>query len=468
MKILNRSIMLIAVMLIALFAFLPINATAQLFPDAIITPDSIDFGDIRVGQTSDQQTFTVTKSASALPLYIFAVRLGDTTNYSIASDGCSGQTLGDGDSCEIVVTFTPSQAGYFETSMALINLGRSVINFAALEGRGVAPAVTLSTTAVDFGDQTVNVSSSPHEVLVINSGTASLNVSDVTVTGEFTQTDDCDTPVDPDDSCGIDITFTPTAVGATTGQVTITDDAADSPQTIALQGTGIAPGNPDVSLSTHVLDFGAMLVGAVSDPETVILSNVGTVALNITSIVASGDYAQTNDCGATVASGANCTISITFSPTESGALTGTITITDDATDSPQTITLNGRGVTTDAPVMQISATTLDFGEQDVATTSDPQTVTITNVGTADMEGDSTEITGDGDHSYSDVDNCSGVTVPVNGTCTIDVTFTPTTSGTLSATLTITNNASDSPQVITLNGTGAGSEGGGGCSLMRRR
>jgi hypothetical protein len=348
--------------------------------------------------------------------------------------------------------------------MALINLGRSVINFAELEGRGVASAVTLSTTAVDFGDQTVNISSSPHEVLVINSGTASLNVSDVTVTGEFTQTDDCDAPVDPGDSCGIDITFTPTAVGAASGQVTITDDAADSPQTITLQGTGIPPGSPDASLSTHVLDFGAMLVGAVSDPETVVLTNVGTVVLNITSIVASGDYAQTNDCGAAVASGASCNIDITFSPTEAGERDGTITITDDATDSPQTVTLDGRGVTADAPVMQISATTLDFGEQVVATSSDPQTVTITNVGTADMVGDSTEITGDGDHSYSDVDNCSGVTVPVDGTCTIDVTFTPTTSGTLSATLTITNNASDSPQTIALTGVGAGGEGGGGCQM----
>lgn len=182
-----------------------------------------------------------------------------------------------------------------------------------------------------------------------------------------------------------------------------------------------------MSLSTHVLDFGSELVGGASDAMPVTLTNVGTVNLNIASIVAGGDYSQTNDCPAVAAPAGTCTINAVFEPTMTGPLAGTVTITDDATDSPQTVTLNGTGVAPNTPHMELSASNLDFGEQTINTPSDAQTVTLTNNGTAAI------------------------------------------NGALSATLTITNNSSDSPQTITLSGTGiGGGTGGGGCSLMRRK
>ncbi|MCK4858874.1 MAG: choice-of-anchor D domain-containing protein, partial [candidate division Zixibacteria bacterium] len=349
-----RFLIFIAIVIVALAApyAAPQNASAQLIPAAVITPDDIEFEDTLVGQTSAQQIFTVTKTRSILPLYIFSASLADSVNFAIASDGCSGRTLEDGQSCEIAVNFSPGQAARFVTTMTLIDLGRNIIDTAGLSGRGVAPAVTLSTTNVDFGDQTVNMPSSSHEVLIVNTGTADLNVSSITSTGDFGQTNDCGDPVVPNDLCKTEITFTPSALGAATGTVTITDDASDSPQTVALQGIGIPPGNPDVSLSTHVLDFGSMLVGSASDHETIVLVNVGTVNLNVANIVASGDFSQTNDCPAIVAPDANCSINAVFEPTTTGVLEGAITITDDATDSPQTVSLSGRGVSPDTPHME--------------------------------------------------------------------------------------------------------------------
>jgi hypothetical protein len=98
-----------------------------------------------------------------------------------------------------------------------------------------------------------------------------------------------------------------------------------------------------VSLSSTSLTFASQLVGSTSAAQTVTLNNTGNAALSVTSIVASGDYAQTNTCGTSVAAGANCTISVTFTPTATGTRTGAITITDNTSGSPHIVSLTGTG-----------------------------------------------------------------------------------------------------------------------------
>ena len=107
--------------------------------------------------------------------------------------------------------------------------------------------------------------------------------------------------------CTINITFTPTATGNRTGTLTINDNAAGSPHTVALSGTGTVP---IANLSPTSLSFGNQLVGTISAPQPVALSNSGSAPLTINSITASGDFAQTNDCGSSLAAGASCTINV--------------------------------------------------------------------------------------------------------------------------------------------------------------
>ena len=102
-------------------------------------------------------------------------------------------------------------------------------------------------------------------------------------------------------------------------------------------------GSPVVSLVPKVLTFDVQAVGTTSPPETVTLANQGNAALTIKSIDASGDFAQTNNCGATLSAGANCIINVVFSPTGNGNRTGSVTLTDNASDSPQSVTLGGAG-----------------------------------------------------------------------------------------------------------------------------
>ena len=98
-----------------------------------------------------------------------------------------------------------------------------------------------------------------------------------------------------------------------------------------------------MSLTSTSLTFASQLVGATSAAQTVTLNNTGNAALSVTSIVAGGDYAQTNTSGTSIAAGANCTISVTFTPTATGTRTGAITITDNAAGSPHIVSLTGTG-----------------------------------------------------------------------------------------------------------------------------
>src|SRR3974377_1258055 len=166
-------------------------------------------------------------------------------------------------------------------------------------------------------------------------------------------------------------------MGPRTASVTITDNAGGSPQQIALSGTGVVSG-PNATLSPTSLTFATQLVGATSPAQSVTLNNYGTATLNIISIGFTGsnpgDFIQTNTCGGLVASGASCTISVTFKPTQGGTRTAALSITDNAPGSPQKVLVRGVGT-----VVQLSPASLSFGHVPLGTSTTAST-TLTNTG----------------------------------------------------------------------------------------
>jgi hypothetical protein len=241
----------------------------------------------------------------------------------------------------------------------------------------------------------------------------------------------------------INVTFAPGALGMRTGSLVVTDDAGPTTQTLNLTGTGI--NGPSVSLSPASLTFGSENVGTTSAAQAVMLSNTGNATLNITSIVTSAAYGQTNNCGSSVATSASCTINVTFTPTAPGVRSGTLTITDNAPGSPHTVALTGTGA---GPGAALSPASLTFAAQVDNTPSAAQTVTLTNSGTAALTITSVAASGD----FAETNTC-GVSLAAGANCAIHVTFTPTTAGSRSGTLTITDNAGGSPQTAALSGTG---------------
>jgi len=162
--------------------------------------------------------------------------------------------------------------------------------------------------------------------------------------GDFTETNNCPVTLLAASSCTVQVTFVPTAGGTRTATITITDSARGSPHIVNLTGTGHVP---IVSLSPTSLTFAAQAVGTSSAGRPVLLTNSGSFDLTISNIGVTGDFSETNNCGLGLAFGSlgnTCQISVIFSPSVSGTLTGVLSITDNASGSPHTASLSGQGV----------------------------------------------------------------------------------------------------------------------------
>jgi FtsP/CotA-like multicopper oxidase with cupredoxin domain len=213
-----------------------------------------------------------------------------------------------------------------------------------------------------------------------------------------------------------------------------------------------------VSLSTRSLLFGNQLVGTNSARQAVTLSNVGVAPLAITSITVlgtnPGDFNFNGNCpiGGNLGVGRSCSMNVRFSPTAIGVRTATLTITDADATSPQTVSLTGTGV---APVAVVSPTSIDFGTQAVGTPSAPSPITLSNTGNAALVINSINIGGANTGSFSQTNNCpiGGAGLAPGVSCTINVIFQPTRARVRNANVTISDNAANSPQTVTLTGTG---------------
>jgi hypothetical protein len=208
---------------------------------------------------------------------------------------------------------------------------------------------------------------------------------------------------------------------------------------------------PVASLSQGSLTFANLAVGSTSAAQMTTLTNERNTPLNIASISASGDFAETDTCGTSLGAGLTCTISVTFAPTAPLTRTGSVTITDDASNSPQTLALSGVGV---GPAVAIGGSP-GLGNQLVTTSGTEQTVSLTNSGNAPLTISSIAIGGTNGGDFAQTNTCPGssATLAANANCTISVTFTPTAAGSRTASIIVTDNAPGSPHGVTLTGTG---------------
>ena len=255
----------------------------------------------------------------------------------------------------------PAIAGAFQGSLA----GVAGNAFVAKMSSANSPGIAMVPQTLDFGDQTVGVRSSAETVSIINEGTAPLSITAITLTAPFTESDNCTGGnISPGGgTCTLTVWFTPTATGAATDSITITDNASGSPHTLTATGTGVTAATA-VTVSPTSLSFSHVKVGSVSDPQTVTLTNTGNSVLNITGVTVSGDFIQTNTCGALLNLlnvGQSCSFSVSFQPVGTGARTGNLSISDNASGSPQTVTLSGTGDAVYSLSSTSPKTTIDVG-----------------------------------------------------------------------------------------------------------
>ena len=354
----------------------------------------------------------------------------------------------------------PSTAGVFQPACATSSTGVCGNAFIAEIGPA-SPAVQLTPQVVPFGADALGVPSASQTITVTNNSGSAVTFTSIAATGSYqvvTNGTSCFTsvPLSFGSSCAVAVTFTPTVAGdggANQGTLVLTDNASGSPtQTALLKGTGVTS---LVALTPAGLTFSSQFVGTTSAPQDVTLVNSGSSTLNITSVTvtASSGFAESNNCGTSVAAGSSCTITVTFTPSASGTASGTLSVTDNAAGSPQTVSLTGTGA---SPAASLSATTLNFGSQPVGTSSTTtQSVVLTNSGNTNLSVTAISVGGTNASEFTLAkSNPCGSTVAQGSSCTIQINFKPTASGSQTATLSIIDNAPDSPQTVTLNGSGS--------------
>ena len=216
---------------------------------------------------------------------------------------------------------------------------------------------------------------------------------------------------------------------------------------------------PTVSLTPGILTFSNQVVGSTSAAQTLTINNTGNAVLSITSIAVTGtnstDFAQTSTCGGSVGAGINCTIGVTFKPNGTGSRTAVLTLSDNASGSPQSVSLSGAGVSVGgsaSATASLSSSSLNFGSDPVGVISSSQVVTLTNTGSAALNIASIALTGSNAADFTQVNTC-GISVAAGGHCTLAILFTPSAIGTRGAALAVTDNAGGSPQSVLVSGTG---------------
>jgi hypothetical protein len=240
------------------------------------------------------------------------------------------------------VTFTPSDATDYETVTGTVTV--------SVNGGGV-PVASISTTSINFGTLYLG-SIVTKTVTVKNVGGAPMTISDPLIaiveggnSDEFITVNLCPKSLAAGKSCTMTVTFVAGPFyNPQTATLMISDNAAGSPQKVMLYATVI---DPVAQLNSGGLSFGTVKVGKSSSSQSVTLSNPGGTALTGIGIGVGGadpnDFAETNNCPTTLQPKKSCTISVTFQPTAKKSRTASVTINDNAQNSPQSISLSGTG-----------------------------------------------------------------------------------------------------------------------------
>jgi Bacterial Ig-like domain (group 2)/Abnormal spindle-like microcephaly-assoc'd, ASPM-SPD-2-Hydin len=213
----------------------------------------------------------------------------------------------------------------------------SFISLIALTLLAVVPA-NAQTASRTYPNTALGDTSAPQTLTLSNLGILPVVISSIGTSGDFAQTNNCGKTLTFNASCSISVTFHPSALGTRTGVLTAKTTGGTA--TANLSGTGVAP----ATVSPTTLSFGNVNVGSASAAQVVTLTNAMSETLTVKSVTTTGDYSQTNNCGS-LASGGSCTVNVIFKPTTSGNRTGTLSVTDNALNSPQTAALTGAGVT---------------------------------------------------------------------------------------------------------------------------
>lgn len=415
----------------------------------------------------------VITNGGGLPLVLGTLTFGGAAgaDYTLAAgNGCTaGLSIAPGASCTLVVNFAPAGLNSRVGTLAITHNATGSPATLSFNGTGLpAPQGRIALGALSITFPATQVATSTAQgITVQNTGDLALTFAGFDLAGaaagDYAKSGTCSTatPLAIGASCTITVTFTPTAVGSRSATLTVRSDASNGAAVVTLGGTATPIPAPAVTLAPVALDFGNQTVGGLYPARTVTLTNSGTAELASIDVQVSGTgFARTGAaCPASLAVNASCTLTLTFTPATAGLdYTGTLRLTSNASGSPHTVALAGRGTTAVVPSLAWApgVTRLEFGNVNAGSVSAVQSATLTNNGPGGATISLLNAIGPESAAFSvTAGTCVLGQVLFEGQqCSVDVRFAPGSAGAKSATVQVAGNLS-APADLVLAGTGLG-------------
>ena len=423
---------------------IPLSGTGLAPGDLTSNPTSLSFGSVQVGVKQTLSETVTNTGGSSLTISAIAV---SGSGFSLSGTSVP-VTLTSGQATTFSVSFDPTSAGAVSGDVTVTSNGSNPTLTIPLFGTGVAAgALGSNPTSLSFGSMQVGVKSTLTET-VTNTGGSSVTISAIAVSGPGFSLSGTTVPVTlaAGKTTSFSVSFDPTSAGAASGNVTVTSNASNPTLTIPLSGTGVTAGV--LGSNPTSLSFGSVQVGVKSTlSETVTNTGGSSVTISAIAVSGSGFSLSGTSVPVTLTSGQSTSFSVSLTPTAAGAASGNVTVTSNASNPTLTIPLSGTG-TVVAGQLAVTPTTLALGSVVVGTSGQGS-------GSLTASGAAVTVTGVG--SSSSAFSVSGlslpVTIPAGQSAGFTVTFSPQTTGALSATLTFTSNANPSTTAETATGTG---------------
>ena len=433
-----------------------INASVSLTgngvaPDLAVSPTSITYGQVETG-TSQVQTVTVT-NPTTVPVDLTNLSLQGTNAADFAITGGTTGTIAAGGSQAVDVSFAPGATGSLTAQLVVEGEGGDVTRVVDLSGTGTAPQLSLSATSIAYGDVKTGATVTG-SVDVSNLGDADLALTDLSISGtnasDFALAETETGTLAADATQSVEVTFTPSAAGTRSAQLSITTDETDLSATVDLTGTGVAP---DLTASTSALDFGTIEAGT-SASQTVTLTNPTVVGVDLTGFTLQGTdpgaFAITSGgATGTLSGGSDRIVEVSFQPSANGTFSAQLVVEAEGGSLTRTIDLSG---TAESSALAASPSPLDFPSTQVSTTAQLD-VTLTNTLSTDVTVTGVSISGTDAGDFSTAAGSSSIAA--GGTQAVTVSYTPSADGTDAASLDVAYDTGTATGVVQVPLSGVG-------------
>ncbi len=418
----------------------------------------VDFGDVPVNQEVGGSILV--SNSSSVPMMISKMSITGGA-FSIASKNDLPMSIPSGSSLPLKVNFTPAATTDYSGQLTVMDRSAFPMAHIQLHGHGSSRGshgsaqLTLSATSLSFGSIAVNAATT-RSLTLTSTGTSPVTVNSATITGTGFAIVGGSLPatLNPQQSVTLQVQFKPVAIGAASGKILIGSSSAISGMiVVALNGTGEAAANPQLTVSSTSLAFGNVTVNTAK-ALSLVLTSTGTspVTVNSAVIAGTGFAIVGGSLPATLNPQQSVTLQVQFKPTSAGAATGKITVGSNSTSGSTTgVTLSGTGAAAANPQLTVSSTSLAFGNVTV-NTAKALSLVLTSTGTSPVTVNSAAIAGTG---FAIVGGSLPATLSPQQSVTLQVQFKPTTAGAATGKVTVSSNStSGSTATIALSGTGA--------------